>query len=67
MNTALFPLRAPRRLAAGIVLILLTATLSACGGGSDSNPPASTPATPTTPATPATPDTTVKPEMRCAP
>jgi hypothetical protein len=39
--------------------------LTACGGGSDSTPPAAT--TPTTPASPATPDTTVKPEMRCAP
>ena len=64
MNTALLPSRAPRRLAAGAALVLLTAALSACGGGRDSNPPASTPTTPTTPTTP---DNTVKPEMRCAP
>jgi hypothetical protein len=51
----------PRRLAAGAALALLTLTLAACGGGSD------TPATPTTPTAPTTPDTTVKPEMRCAP
>jgi hypothetical protein len=52
----------PRRLAAGVSLALLTLTLAACGGGSDS-----TPTTPATPTAPATPDTTVKPEMRCAP
>lgn len=51
----------PRRLAAGTALALLTLTLAACGGGSD------TPATPATPTAPTTPDTTVKPEMRCAP
>jgi hypothetical protein len=45
-----------------IALALLTLGLAACGGGSDS-----TPATPTTPTAPTTPDTTVKPEMRCAP
>ncbi|MGJ7522800.1 hypothetical protein ACSFA0_20105 [Variovorax sp. LT1P1] len=72
MNTAPFPSRAPRRLAAGIALALLTAALAACGGGSDSTPPASTPtptapAAPTAPTAPTAPDTTVKPEMRCAP
>jgi hypothetical protein len=55
----------PRRLAAGAALALLTLTLTACGGGNDSTPPAAT--TPTTPTSPTTPDTTVKPEMRCAP
>jgi len=66
MNRLSSSLRAtPRRLSAGLVLALLTLVLTACGGGSDSTPPAAT--TPTTPASPATPDTTVKPEMRCAP
>lgn len=60
MNTAPLPSCAPRRLAAGAALVLLTAALSACGGSSDSSAP-------TTPTTPTTPDTTVKPEMRCAP
>ena len=66
MNPLSFSLRpTPRRLAAGAALALLTLALSACGGGSDSTPPATT--TPTTPTSPTTPDTTVKPEMRCAP
>jgi len=66
MNPLSSSLRAtPHRLAAGVALALLTLVLTACGGGSDSTPPAAT--TPTTPASPATPDTTVKPEMRCAP
>ena len=63
MNPLSSSLRAtPHRLAAGVALALLTLVLTACGGGSDS-----TPATPTTPTAPTTPDTTVKPEMRCAP
>ncbi|MCU4118326.1 hypothetical protein [Variovorax sp. N23] len=63
MNPLSSSLRAtPRRLATGAALALLTLVLTACGGGSDS-----TPATPTTPTAPTTPDTTVKPEMRCAP
>jgi hypothetical protein len=66
MNPLSSSLRAtPRRLAGGAALALLTVVLTACGGGSDSTPPAAT--TPTTPTSPTTPDTTVKPEMRCAP
>ena len=41
---------------------LLALALSACGGGDGgTTPPATNPTPPTTP------DTTVKPEMRCAP
>lgn len=66
MTPSLSPLRGtPRRLLAGTALTVFTIVLAACGGGSDSTP--ATPTAPTAPTTPTTPDTTVKPEMRCAP
>jgi hypothetical protein len=52
------------RAARGFVLSLLICILAACGGGDGGS---SAPPAPTTPTQPATPDTTVKPEMRCAP
>ncbi len=53
-------------LRAGAVL-MLTATLAACGGDDGRDDDAGTPGNPTQPETPTTPPTPAKPELRCAP
>ncbi|EHK67750.1 hypothetical protein [Achromobacter arsenitoxydans] len=52
-------------LRAGAVL-MLTATLAACGGDDGGDDDAGTPTNPTQPETPTTPEP-AKPELRCAP